>query len=210
MSARGESTSKKLTALTGQRLVDRLHSAVGLAKQRLWIASPYVGAWKDVIKILGATWEKLDVPLLVDKESGFLSRDTMEKFAAHRPIRSLSGLHAKIYVIDDTVLSTSANLTGCAFRKRHEVGFLVDGPAGQPFISLYENFWDKVSKSLFEDIPAPKRGFGATDEPHGTDLPDLWALPRAPNVEEKIRLIFGLPTLPRRVQAIRSGLFVVR
>jgi phosphatidylserine/phosphatidylglycerophosphate/cardiolipin synthase-like enzyme len=185
MSAQSQSTNDQSRALTGQRLVDRLHSLIGHASQRLWIASPYVGAWKDVKKILGATWEKLDVRLLVDKESGFLSRDTMGKFATHRPIRSLRGLHAKIYVVDNTVLLTSANLTGCAFRKRHEVGFLLDGATGQPFIRLYKDFWAQADEVSVEDIPVPKRKSGMTDEPNGMDLPELWKLPSAPSVAEK-------------------------
>lgn len=136
-------------------------------------------------KILGAAWEKLDVRLLVDKDSGFLSRDTLEKFEAHRPIHSLRGLHAKIYVIDKVVLITSANLTGCAFKKRHEVGFFLGGATGEHFITLYEDFWTQSVEISVEDVPVPKRQSGTADEPHGTDLPDLWKLPSPANAEDK-------------------------
>ena len=181
------SMSRKLSpALTGQRLVNQFHSAVGHAKYRLWIASPYIGAWNDVKKILGSAWEKLDVRLLVDKDSGFLSRHTLEKFAAHRPIHSLRGLHAKIYVIDKVVLLTSANLTGCAFKNRHEAGFFLDGATGEHFIILYEDFWAQSVEISVEDVPVPKHKPEIADEPHGTDLPDLWKLPIPANAEEKL------------------------
>jgi hypothetical protein len=184
MSTPSPLSNKLSPALTGQRLVDQLHSAVGLAKHRLWIASPYIGAWKDVKRILGATWEKLDVRVLVDKDSGFLSRDTLERFAAHRPIHSLRGLHAKIYVIDNVVLMTSANLTGCAFKKRHEVGFLFDGAIGERFVTLYEKLWAQSVNISVEALPVQKRPSGTADEPHGAGLPDLWDLPSSPKTRE--------------------------
>lgn len=173
------------TALTGQRLVDRLHSLIDQAKERLWIASPYVGAWNDVRKILGSAWGKVDVRLIVDIDGGFLSLDTIQKFEAHRPVRSLPGLHAKLYIVDDSVLLTSANLTGTAFRKRHEAGIILDGPTAAKFVDLYEDLWRKSTEISAKDIPARKGPRGTGDEPNGLHLPELWTLPKSPEPESK-------------------------
>jgi hypothetical protein len=188
MSGRSDS---RTPALTGQRLVDKLNSVAASARHRLWIASPYVGSWNDVKKILGVAWEKVDdVRLLVDKDSGYLSRDTLERFAAHRPLHSLQGLHAKLYVVDDFVLLTSANLTGYAFKKRHEVGLLLSGQAAQHLVSLYEHLWTLSAEIAVEDVPTPRGRQGTSEEPHGTDLPDLWTLPQPPDPRDTVSRAF--------------------
>jgi phosphatidylserine/phosphatidylglycerophosphate/cardiolipin synthase-like enzyme len=104
-----------MTNLNVSPLARDLRALVDSAKKRLWIVSPYIGSWRAVRRILGETWEKVDVRMLTDKDSGILARDTLERFAAHRPIRSLKGVHAKLYIVDDSVLLTSANLTETAF-----------------------------------------------------------------------------------------------
>jgi phosphatidylserine/phosphatidylglycerophosphate/cardiolipin synthase-like enzyme len=53
--------------LTGQALVDELHALTKSAKHRVWIASPYIGSWQAVRRILGSAWEKVDTKLMIDK-----------------------------------------------------------------------------------------------------------------------------------------------
>ena len=55
-----------------------------------------------------------DVVLLCDVLNEFVNNQI--------EIRSLDSLHAKIYIIDDWCLVTSANLTGTAFLCRYEMG----------------------------------------------------------------------------------------
>lgn len=159
------------TILSGQSLVDTLREHCDQAKERIWIASPYIGTFKDVQKIIGGNWMRshIDFRVLTDVESGFIRHDTYTGFIAspHTKIRSLFNLHAKIYLIDDWCLLTSANLTGMAFSARHEVGQVVSAP-GQ-VVKLFAQWWKKaqavssVPKSLpksladREDLPKPKR-----------------------------------------------------
>lgn len=159
------------TILSGQSLVDTLREHCDQAKERIWIASPYIGTFKDVQKIIGVNWMRshIDFRVLTDIESGFIRHDTYTEFIAspHTEIRSLFNLHAKIYLIDDWCLLTSANLTGMAFSARHEVGQVVSGP--EQVVKLFDQWWRKaqavssVPKSLpksladREDLPKPKR-----------------------------------------------------
>jgi PLD-like domain len=108
-------------------LATTLRSLADSAKHRLWVACPYIGSWSAVKRILGSAWQKVDVRMLLDKDSGILARDTIEQFAAHRPVRSLKGLHAKLYIMDNSVLLTSANLTESAFTRRFEAGLVLEG-----------------------------------------------------------------------------------
>lgn len=159
------------TILSGQSLVDTLREHCDQAKERIWIASPYIGTFKDVQKIIGGNWMRthIDFRVLTDVESGFIRHDTYTGFIAspNTEIRSLLSLHAKIYLIDDWCLLTSANLTGMAFSARHEVGQVVSGP--EQVVKLFDQWWKKaqavssVPKSLpksladREDLPKPKR-----------------------------------------------------
>lgn len=111
----------------------------------------------------------IDFRVLTDVESGFIRHDTYTGFIAspNTEIRSLFNLHAKIYLIDDWCLLTSANLTGIAFSARHEVGQVVSGL--EQVVKLFDQWWKKaqavssVPKSLpksladREDLPKPKR-----------------------------------------------------
>ena len=57
-------------------LAKDLRALVDSAEKRLWLVSPYIGSWKAVRRILGDSWEKVDVRLLTDKDSGILARDS--------------------------------------------------------------------------------------------------------------------------------------
>ena len=159
------------TILSGQNLVNALREHCDQAKKRIWTASPYIGTFKDVQKIIGGNWMRshIDFRVLTDVESGFIRHDTYTGFIAspNTKIRSLFNLHAKIYLIDDWCLLTSANLTGMAFSARHEVGQVVSGI--EQVVKLFDQWWKKaqavssVPKSLpksladREDLPKPKR-----------------------------------------------------
>jgi len=158
-----------------------------VAERRLWVASPYIGSWKAVSRILGAAWQKVDARLLTDKGSGILAKDTIEEFAKHRPIHSLTGLHAKLYIVDDSVLITSANLTECAFTRRHEAGIVLKGEQAQELIDLYERFW-KLAKAVpnLDEIHFTKPKKGTVDQDSGgAPLPKLYELPPPPAAAPK-------------------------
>lgn len=158
------------TILSGQSLVDMLREHCDQAKERIWIASPYIGTFKDVQKIIGGNWMRshIDFRVLTDVESGFIRRDTYAQFkeSPNTEIRSLLSLHAKIYLIDDWCLLTSANLTGMAFSARHEVGQVV---------KLFDQWWRKAQ--AVSSVPkSPSKTI--TDKEDSNKYKVLYKLPK--------------------------------
>ena len=102
-----------MVLLTEQEQIDILRNKCDNVKNRLWIASPYIGTLKDVQRIIGGKWQlpSVDCRVLTDADSGFIRKDTFDDFISNQiQIRSLDSLHAKIYIVDDWCLVTSANL----------------------------------------------------------------------------------------------------
>ena len=165
------------TILSGQSLVDTLREHCDQAKERIWIASPYIGSFKDVQKIIGDNWMRSDIDfrVLTDVESGFIRRDTYAQFkeSPSTEIRSLLSLHAKIYLIDDWCLLTSANLTGMAFSARHEVGQVVSGP--EQVVKLFDQWWRKA-QAVSSLPPSPSKT--VTDKEDSTKYKVLYKLPK--------------------------------
>ena len=128
---------------TGQSLVDCLNDRMINAKQRIWIASPYVGSLKEVQQILGGKWMRssIEFKLLSDVDAGFIRKDTFDALTTslNTEIRTLLSLHAKIYIIDDWCLITSANLTGTAFCRRYEVGNVLNDISEA--VQLFDEWW---------------------------------------------------------------------
>ena len=163
--------------LSGQHLVNALREHCDQATKRIWIASPYIGTFKDVQKIIGGNWMRshIDFRVLTDVESGFIRHDTYTGFIAspNTEIRSLFNLHAKIYLIDDWCLLTSANLTGMAFSARHEVGQVVSGP--EQVVKLFDQWWKKA-QAVSSLPPSPSKTI--TDKEDSTKYKVLYKLPK--------------------------------
>lgn len=112
-----------------QTQIDTLRFKCDHAVKRIWIASPFIGALKDVQKIIGGKWKlpSVDCRILTDVDAGFIRQDTFDEFQNYQvEVRSLDSIHAKIYIVDDWCLVTSANLTGTAFFCRFEMGISLD------------------------------------------------------------------------------------
>lgn len=125
-----------------QSLVNTLRAHCDNAQKRIWIASPFIGSIKDIYKILGGSWKRssIDFRVLYDTEEGFIMKDTFAEFLkAKVNVKSLRSLHAKIYIVDDWCLITSANLTGTAFSRRYEVGTELDTTL--EIEKLYNDWW---------------------------------------------------------------------
>ena len=118
-----------MVLLTEQQQIDVLRDKCENVTKRIWIASPYIGGIKDVQKIIGGKWllPSIDCRILTDVDAGFIRQDTFDEFMHNQvDVRSLDSLHAKIYIVDDWCLVTSANLTGTAFLCRYEMGIASD------------------------------------------------------------------------------------
>lgn len=133
--------------LSGQDLVNTLNSHCNTASQRIWIASPFIGSEKEVFQIIGGNWMRSNINfrILTDIDAGFIREDTFNeiKTTTNSEIRTLLSLHAKIYLIDDWCLITSANLTGTAFSRRYEIGQECnDIPQIE---ALFSAWWEKAT-----------------------------------------------------------------
>ena len=74
-----------MVLLTEQEQIDILRNKCDNVKNRLWIASPYIGALKDVQKIIGGKWQlpSVDCRVLTDADSGFIRKDTFDDFISN-------------------------------------------------------------------------------------------------------------------------------
>lgn len=179
--------------VTGQALVNSLRKKCNQVKSRLWIASPYIGSLSAVRSILGSKWltdPQISVRLLTDvEELSRLSRETIETFAKSGPVKEMRGLHAKIYIIDDNALITSANLTSTAFSKRYEVGGFLSAPESKQIVEIYEGWWNEIANDIpfdwFERFSQIKPKRESQEEKEGKNLPKLWQLPTAPQISDR-------------------------
>ncbi len=118
------------------------------------------------------------------QELNKLSKETIITFENRGMVRSLRGLHAKIYIIDDNVLLTSANLTATAFSKRYEIGCLLEKIGAKNTISIYESWWGKKAIKLpfnwWNNLKHKNTRKKNSEDKEGQGLPNLWDLPRAP------------------------------
>ena len=136
--------------LSEQTLVDKIRYLADRAEDRLWIAVPYLGNYQTVQEILGSSWltkHKISFKLLTDvNELNSVSASSMMLLKNRGLIRSLAGLHAKIYVIDNNCIIGSANLTRTSFTKRYEAAILLSPNESIKAIKLFESFWERGKK----------------------------------------------------------------
>jgi len=170
--------------LHGENLVKELRNLSDNVSKRLWIAVPYIGSPTSLRKILGKKWfdsPSVSVKLLTDiSEISNINSESIRHFYERGKVKSLTGLHAKIYIIDDNCLVTSANLTNTAFSKRYEIGVLFQSKQANTLIETFNEWWLKSVNLKPEDIRIFfTKNHNSTDETEIT-LPTLWKLPNDP------------------------------
>lgn len=136
-----------------------------LVKKRLLICSPYIGGLKYVSGILGNKYRssgKITLKLLVDSSNSlncdFTTLNHLINF--NFDVKSLKGLHAKIYIIDDEVIVSSANLSRMAFEQRSEIGVLLNSGDSKEAIDVFNTYFREavnVSKFTEQQIKKQKR-----------------------------------------------------
>lgn len=169
----------------GQEIVNELRARSEKIKSRLWIAAPFIGKIKSVLRILGKQWvdeSNISVRLLTDiNEISNYSYETIQTFCGIGEIKHLTGLHAKICITDDSCFITSANLTNTAFSKRYEIGIFLDGVESRSAISIYKSLWNLAESVAFEDIEKlVHKNEDSSKEIDRRTLPKLWNLPERP------------------------------
>lgn len=175
--------------LHGQELVRQLRKCADAVTTRLWIAVPYIGSQTSLRRILGKKWfENPSVSLKVLTDTSDISNvdtETIRILHERGQVKSLTGLHAKIYIIDDSCLLTSANLTNTAFSRRHEIGVLFQSTQVKPFVDTFEEWWGKAENLKPEQLIKFFKSDHKSKEEKGVSLPTLWGLPDDPGAFSK-------------------------
>lgn len=169
--------------LYGNDLIKKIRTEFDKATQRIWIVVPFIGNWESVKKIMGTRWinnETLDVKLLTDiKNEGFINPETIKQFLHKGNVKTLDGLHAKIYILDNSVFITSANLTGTAFSKRHEICEYFEIESEHEILTVFDDWWkkSKVVKSSWQPKESETSDRKERDAGNTNGLKVLWKLP---------------------------------
>ncbi|NLN48277.1 MAG: hypothetical protein GX154_04160 [Clostridiales bacterium] len=171
--------------LYGNNLVNRIRTEFDNATNRIWIAVPFIGEWTVVKKIMGTKWitnKNLDLKILTDiRNDTFINPETIKQFLHKGEVKTLSGLHAKIYIIDNAVFITSANLTGTAFSKRYEICEYFQIKGKHEILNVFNEWW-KESKDVDSDWqPTKNKNARQSDNDAGNTagLKKLWNLPES-------------------------------
>lgn len=179
---RGAELRKGLKMLFGDNLVIALREMAENAQKRFWAYTPYLGAWDGVKRIIGDNWQlkgAVQVRLLTDiRNRGWIDPITFQAFRKRGDVATLPGLHAKIYVSDDTIMITSANLTQTAFQKRYEAGIVRKCTiADENYINL---LWENSLNIPQSWKPIKAKRPSDKDEQGGSGLGKMWNLPASP------------------------------
>lgn len=169
--------------LYGNDLAEKIREEFDKAQKRIYIAVPFIGDWNAVKKIMGTNWisnKAIEMRILTDiGNNGYINAETIKQFLHRGEGRTLAGLHAKIYIADDSVFITSANLTATAFSKRYEICefFKIDG--SHEIITVFEQWWSKAHKIDTKWQPAAGNGQPANEAGNVSGLKKLWDLPQS-------------------------------
>lgn len=132
-----------------------------------------------MLRIIGGSWKRSDIDfrVITDIETGFIRKDTFDEFISNHPdsIKSLKSLHAKVYIVDDWCLVSSANLTGTAFSKRYEIG--TDDVDLTEVESFYNSLWVNRKSKLVTSWSKGKRQTQVEFEDGTDDYDKLTSLP---------------------------------
>lgn len=171
--------------LYGTNLIKKIRTEFDSATNRIWITVPFIGDWTAVKKIMGTKWisnNNLDMKIITDiRNDDFINPETIKQFLHKGEVKTLPGLHAKIYIIDNSVFITSANLTGTAFSRRYEICEYFTINDKHDILRVFNDWWSK-SKNVDSDWqPIKNRNARQSDNDAGntTGLKKLWDLPES-------------------------------
>jgi len=148
-----------------ERIVEKLHSH----SSRIWIVSPYVGKLNKVAGILGNNFRTKNLKILVDVSNPTNCDYETLNYLIDKgfEVKSLQMLHAKIYIADNESFITSANLSETAFRKRSEIGVLLNDDYINDIELVFIEYWNEgkaVYKYSEREIESQKKKFKSPGE----------------------------------------------
>ena len=170
--------------LYGDNLIKKIRNEFDNATKRIWIAVPFIGSWSAVKKIMGTKWlnnNNLNIKLITDiRNEGFIDSKTIKYFLQKAEVKTLTGLHAKIYIIDNSVFITSANLTRTAFSKRYEICEYFKITDEHDILKVFVEWWNISEKVDSKWQPTKSNIAKQSDNDAGNTngLKHLWNLPK--------------------------------
>lgn len=158
------------------------------ATNRVILISPYIGRWPAISALLGSNWwlgSLVTLHIITDiNELSQTNQGTLLRFADRGLIKTIPGLHAKIYIIDNQAIITSANLTETAFTKRREIGIHLNETEATDTITIAETWWNNIATNVptttITDWEKQATSPFAQEDNNGQHLPTLWGLPPTP------------------------------
>jgi hypothetical protein len=176
-----------METLYGAGIAKKIRALSDGTMQSASIVSPFIGRWPAVTTIFGGNWwlgTPVSLRVITDISTPTnVNAGTLKKLMDRGPVRSLPGVHAKVYIFDEQAVVTSANLTETAFTKRHEIGIYLDVNEALETIKRFEHWWGLCSPNLTEEeLVAWKRTESPfADEQEGVKLKSIWPLPSKPS-----------------------------
>lgn len=166
--------------LSEQNLVNTVRKLSDNVQKMIWIITPFIGSWNSIEKILGRKWltEYYEFRLLTDIKNEYLiNKESYERFKHRAKIKTLRGLHAKIYIFDNSAIISSANLTNTAFSKRYEIGHYYKNIPNELEL-LINKWWEKAKfvDSSWSPREIEKNKYNE-EEGNIVGLKTLWKLP---------------------------------
>ena len=171
--------------LYGTNLIKKIRTEFDNATNRIWIAVPFIGEWTAVKKIMGTKWisnNNLNLKILTDiRNDDFINPETIKQFLHKGEVKTLPGLHAKIYIIDNSVFITSANLTGTAFSKRYEICEYFAITDKHDILNVFNEWWNESKNVASDWQPTKNNNARQSDNDAGNTagLKKLWNLPES-------------------------------
>ncbi|MFZ4589378.1 MAG: phospholipase D family protein [Ignavibacteria bacterium] len=154
------------------------------AKKRIYICSPYIGGKASVLNLIGNKWEleeNIKMRFIIDASSkGNYDYDTLKYLLSNSKVKakSLTALHAKIYIIDDECLVTSANLTYTAFACRYEIGIHLSKQESKPIFDYFDELWGKSKNITIKDLGRRSGNKYNKEEKLNRGFSKLWDIPK--------------------------------
>ncbi|MCR9171523.1 MAG: phospholipase D-like domain-containing protein [bacterium] len=168
-----------MKTLFGDDLLNEFKKLLINTESRLWICCPYVGSLDFIDELSNGKFlsQEIDKRFITDiNELRAVNYTVFQEIIKHGELRSLTGIHAKIYIVDDRCLVSSANLTETAFKRRHEIGLFFDKKESKETIDIFERFWQKAERIVDVEKPLLKNNDWSNDEGYGMYLPKIWGL----------------------------------
>jgi len=157
------------------------------ARNHIKIVSPYIGHWPAVSALLGGNWwlgSTVTLEVITDiSDPRNVHHGTLLQLLDRGFVRTLQGVHAKIYIIDERAIVTSANLTGTGFTKRREIGILLDAEESADVMKVFNAWWGLAKEIPQDSIAEWERSPKDSGADEGVGLPTLWSLPARPSTD---------------------------